>query len=131
MQCHATNKQGKQCGKGAVPGARVCRLHGGAAPQVREAARRRLLAAADPAAAELERQLRDKTATHADKRACAIAILDRAGLKPTDKIELSGPDGGPIQTAVDYSKFSSEELEWALKLAERLKAPETNKADPS
>jgi len=32
MRCQAKNRQGKQCGKTAVPGKRVCRLHGGATP---------------------------------------------------------------------------------------------------
>jgi len=32
MRCQAKNRQGKQCGKSAVPGKRVCRLHGGASP---------------------------------------------------------------------------------------------------
>lgn len=33
-QCTARTRQGKQCGNGALPGTTVCRMHGGAAPQV-------------------------------------------------------------------------------------------------
>lgn len=32
MQCNAKNRRGEQCGKSAVPGKSVCRLHGGATP---------------------------------------------------------------------------------------------------
>lgn len=41
-QCTATNRQGSQCGKSAIPGGEVCRLHGGAAPQTMAKARLRL-----------------------------------------------------------------------------------------
>lgn len=42
-RCTATSKHtGQRCGAWAVGGTHVCRMHGGAAPQVRAAARRRL-----------------------------------------------------------------------------------------
>lgn len=41
-RCTATNRQGDQCRQAAVPGATVCHYHGGAAPQVRAAADRRI-----------------------------------------------------------------------------------------
>lgn len=49
---------GRQCGRNAHPGAQVCVKHGAAAPQVREAARRRrdTETALQWASAELERQ---------------------------------------------------------------------------
>jgi len=53
-RCTARNRQGKQCGRNAVPGALVCSLHGGAAPQVQAAAQRRIaLADAELAARTL------------------------------------------------------------------------------
>lgn len=51
-RCTARNRQGKQCGKPAVPGALVCPLHGGAAPQVRDAGLRRIAMADAKQAAE-------------------------------------------------------------------------------
>lgn len=49
IKCRATNRNGAMCGKYAVPGATVCRLHGGNAPQVRrKAAERVVLAQLDP-----------------------------------------------------------------------------------
>lgn len=43
-QCTAHARSGNRCKRYAAPGAAVCRMHGGAAPQVQAAARRRLLA---------------------------------------------------------------------------------------
>ena len=44
-RCAATNRSGSQCQKAPVPGATVCRFHGGAAPQVANAAARRMVVA--------------------------------------------------------------------------------------
>jgi hypothetical protein len=48
-KCKATNRQGKRCGKYAIPGGTVCRMHGGAAPQVKNKAEERLRALEMPA----------------------------------------------------------------------------------
>ena len=58
----------------------IHRLHGGSAPQVRDAARRRILAAADPVAARLiDIALNAGTETrHA--LAAITQVLDRAGI---------------------------------------------------
>lgn len=44
VPCHAHTKAGKPCRGRPVPGAKVCRYHGGNAPQVRAAGQRRLAA---------------------------------------------------------------------------------------
>lgn len=44
VPCHAHTKAGKACRGRPVPGAKVCRYHGGNAPQVRAAGQRRLAA---------------------------------------------------------------------------------------
>jgi hypothetical protein len=44
-QCSAHSRTGNQCKRFAIPGAIVCRYHGGMAPQVRAAADRRLVEA--------------------------------------------------------------------------------------
>lgn len=41
VRCHARSRSGDQCRAYAIHGGRVCRSHGGAAPQVRRAARAR------------------------------------------------------------------------------------------
>lgn len=88
-RCTAHNKRGSQCEKTAVPGAKVCYYHGGKAPQVVAKARLRLLEAADPAAAKLV-----KLALGAESEAVALAavrdILDRAGLKVAESLNLTG-----------------------------------------
>jgi hypothetical protein len=55
-QCIATSKRsGDQCKRAAVPGATVCKMHGGGAPQVRAAAAKRLVFAAARAEMDAER----------------------------------------------------------------------------
>lgn len=50
-KCIATNRNGDRCGKWPMKGSKVCRAHGGAAPQVKAAAARRLETAKAEAAA--------------------------------------------------------------------------------
>ena len=91
QQCKAHARTGKQCGKPAIPGGTVCRFHGGGAPQVKEAARLRILALVDPALGTLARAVAKRTGVPGPTEiAAARDILDRAGLKEPDKIEISG-----------------------------------------
>lgn len=85
-QCQATNKQGLDCTRPAVPGATVCRYHGGAAPQVQRKAKLRLLELVDPAIATLAREMASAEKS-ADKQRAANSILDRAGFGRVTKIE--------------------------------------------
>ncbi len=136
MQCTAHSKStGKQCARPAINGAVVCRVPGGAAPQVIAAARLRLLMAADSVAGVLVSQALGKGKEYknlpaAEKRAAAIAVIDRAGLKPTDKVELTGRDGGPIKT-LDLSKFTTEELEFFERIHKRIEQPEQTPPKPN
>ncbi len=57
-RCHATNRRGNQCAKPAIQGGTVCRMHGGAAPQVQRKAAERLAEARDDALSLLLRQIR-------------------------------------------------------------------------
>lgn len=89
-RCHARSKAtGKECGREAVPGATVCRYHGGAAPQVQRKAALRLLELVDPAIGTLAREMAtaDKSA---DRQRAANSILDRAGI--ARRVET--PDSG-------------------------------------
>jgi len=78
--CTATNRQGEPCRNHAVVGARVCHLHGGAAPQVKRKAALRLAALVDPAIATLAKELTNRNNKPADRLRAAENILDRAGV---------------------------------------------------
>lgn len=77
--CSAISSQsGEPCRKPPIHGGSVCASHGGSAPQVREAARRRLLEAVDPALVRLCDLVHSP-----DERVALQAIrlvLDRAGI---------------------------------------------------
>lgn len=85
-QCAARSKQsGERCKKSPMPGSNVCRVHGGSAPQVKAAARRRLEEASERMAERLlglaENTLDDGTKVGAYVQLGAVtAALDRAGI---------------------------------------------------
>lgn len=99
MQCTAHTRTGKQCGNDAMKGTHVCRMHGGSAPQVRAAAMQRLLAAADPVAAELVR-----LATRSDDEKIRLAacrdLLDRVAVASPKQIEIM-PDPALVRSWID------------------------------
>ncbi len=66
----------------------VCQKHGGGAPQVKKAARERLNDLIDPAINELGRRVEDSENPAVSLRA-AQDILDRAGYKSPEKVELN------------------------------------------
>jgi hypothetical protein len=82
-QCTARSKQtGQRCRQPAALGGNVCRIHGGAAPQTRAKAQRRLQQAADVL---VQRLLSFALDDNVSDNVAIVAIrdaLDRAGLKP-------------------------------------------------
>jgi hypothetical protein len=82
-QCTARSKAtGKRCKGNAMLGGNVCRVHGGAAPQTRAKAQRRLQQAADVL---VQRLLQFALDGNVADNVAIVAIrdaLDRAGLKP-------------------------------------------------
>ncbi len=95
-QCRAKNRAGNPCGGRVIRGGTVCRMHGGSAPQVKKSARERLDDMIDPALNRLLRLIDDESSGIA--LAAVKDILDRGGYKAIDRQQISGPDGGPIQT---------------------------------
>lgn len=94
--CSAHKTNGEACRRAPINGGGVCIMHGGKAPQVIAKAEDRIREMVDPALNKLLRLIdseQDSTAL-----AAVRDILDRAGYKPADKQQISGPDGGPIQT---------------------------------
>jgi hypothetical protein len=107
---HASDGSGRQCRAYAMNGQKVCCKHGGMAPNARNAAAMRLLAAADPAAAELVRLAKSAKNEHVRLRACD-SILDRTDNKTPDKLLLAGHDGGPLPGNLNLSGLSTEQIE--------------------
>jgi len=100
-RCKAHSSQtGQRCKKAAMLGQTVCRTHGGASPQAKNAARERLNDLVDPAISSLKKVL-ERAIDSEDYAAvvrAAISILDRTGYHPSQSVELTGKDGGPIQS---------------------------------
>ena len=86
VTCKATNRQGKRCGKPPIPGGAVCRMHGGAAPQVRDAAEARLRALEFPAIDRIG-QLIVQTEFPSVAYQASRDVLDRLRGKPTEFVE--------------------------------------------
>jgi len=90
VRCSAHSSQtGRRCCKPALAGATVCRSHGGAAKHVRNAARIRLVNAADRMARELLKMALDDNVSDSVKLTAIRDALDRAGLAAKTEIEIS------------------------------------------
>ena len=85
---HLLKDATKLCRAPIVGGMRVCRLHGGASPQAKKAARVRLADLVDPAITTLALVMADKTAKDVDRLRAADSILDRAGVIRGQKITV-------------------------------------------
>jgi hypothetical protein len=85
-QCTAHARSGERCKNRPVPGGTVCRMHGGAAPAVRNRARLRLLSLAEPAIATLAREMTTATDS-ANRIKAANSILDRSGYARTVRVD--------------------------------------------
>jgi hypothetical protein len=95
-----SSRTGEQCKNVAIKGHNVCRFHGGAARQIKQAARTRL----DNAADRMARELLGFALAGETEHLRLIAIrdaLDRIGItKPTEVI-LSQGDGKPYEEVFD------------------------------
>lgn len=86
VTCKATNRQGRRCGKPPIPGGAVCRMHGGAAPQVKDAAEARLRALEFPAIDRIGQLIRQTEFPSVAYQA-SRDVLDRLRGKPTEHVE--------------------------------------------
>lgn len=86
-RCTALNRKRVRCGGAAVKGTNVCRMHGGASPQVQRKAAERLRELQHPALDRIERVLRtsddDALATRV-----GFGVLDRTGLGPSSTVNV-------------------------------------------
>ena len=91
-KCSAhSSRTGTLCQRYPLAGATVCLAHGGAAPQVQKAARRRLEQAADMLVQRLLSFALDGDTSYNVAPAAVIAALDRAGIsvKPAATVEVT------------------------------------------
>lgn len=89
VYCTAHRTNGDPCKRRPIKGGTVCATHGGRAPQVKEAARRRIEAASDRAAAAIVRLMEDAETPHAVKLAAARDLLDRNDLTGKTAVEVT------------------------------------------
>ncbi len=86
LRCTASLKRdGSQCRREAVPGANVCKSHGGLAPAVQAAAAARIQMSVDDAAKKLLAMVEDPQVEAREKIKILHDLLDRGGLAPTSK----------------------------------------------
>ena len=117
-RCSAHRTNGEPCHKWPIRGGRVCRNHGGAAKHVQDAARRRIAALVDPALGVLDHAMRRKKTDLGEAVRAARDILDRAGFKPGEQLDILTRDA-----LVDPEKvrgMTTEELETLLPLLRKL-----------
>jgi hypothetical protein len=91
--CTAKRTNGTPCKAHAIHGGRVCRIHGGAAPQVIAAAKLRLALAADAVAERLVKVALSKRTKDSDVIAAAKDLLDRAGVRAEKPANDRANDG--------------------------------------
>jgi len=122
MQCKAKAKStGKPCRRNAIAGGTVCRVHGGAAPQVQRKARERLKTLVHPAIDRLEKTIGDdENLTQA--LAAARDVLDRVP-------ETSRHSKLSVGAEVDMGdpgreKLTDEKLAQLVAAARKLAQPE-------
>lgn len=82
-----SSRTGRPCKKWAIEGGAVCEFHGGGAPQVKLAAKLRILDMVDPALAVILRSLKSKKTPAAVALKAATEVLDRAGIDLENKAE--------------------------------------------
>lgn len=98
--CTAKSKRsGKPCNGQAILGGTVCRMHGGSAPQVKEAAMERLRKLQHPAIDALEWLIKQKEFPSA-AFAAARDVLDRTEGKPHESVAIEHSGGIVIRHEV-------------------------------
>jgi len=121
-RCTATaSSTGERCKQPAIPGGNVCRFHGGSAEQVQKKAQERLDEMADAATKELQDRLSDvfdrmdDADDHAEfvkllreARQLTTMLTDRTGNGPTEKREVTGDGGGPVEVTLNETVVETE-----------------------
>lgn len=86
QRCGKHTRSGRDCHNWAIRGGTVCRMHGGAAPQVKAKAEDRLRAMVTPALDRLEKLIEDESPSVA--LSAVKDVLDRAGYGAKQRLEV-------------------------------------------
>jgi hypothetical protein len=82
-----------------MSGQKVCRVHGGMAPQALAKAKERLAALVDPAITELGRLMRQSKVDPV-RLGCVKDVLDRTGYKAVETVKIETPRNARVLAAV-------------------------------
>ena len=127
-RCKAHKKTGEQCKNASVPGATVCRFHGGAAKHVKAAARARLENATDLMAKQLL-GIALTAESEGVKLAAIKDALDRGGLKAPSEVVLSQGETKPYEELFEGISSMSREESRASRGYEGSPAPLVDRVD--
>ena len=97
--CVAKTRRGTPCKGQAISGGTVCRMHGGAAPQVQAKAHERLMAL-QPKAIQVLDSLLNRDEFPTVQMAAVRDVLDRTEGKAVDTVKHVGAEGGPVEFLV-------------------------------
>jgi len=121
--CSARRTNGEPCKGLAMKGQKVCRVHGGKAPQSLAAAKLRLAALVDPAIGVLAYAMEQKTKQLPSAIVAARDALDRTGYKVVEVVRVETSASARVLAAV----LSMDEL---LELRERLQRAQQVESGP-
>ena len=96
IRCNGHMVNEGRCKHEAEPGSVVCRLHGGAAPQVRKRAAERLIMSADHVSQKLLEWLDDPEVPYRVRAEIAQDLLDRSGLIATQVHQIVPMSEDPV-----------------------------------
>jgi hypothetical protein len=106
-RCTAHSRQtGKRCKNASIPGGRVCRYHGGAAPHVQKKAKARLRELEYPAVEAIARILEPPGPKNPHAAALRVSTVLNAAKIVLDRT-LDDEDEPPANTLIDVSQLST------------------------
>jgi hypothetical protein len=108
-----SQRNGRRCGAYAIRGGNVCSIHGGRAPQVRDAAKARFEELVPVAIKELQKILDDEYVEPEVKLKAVAEVLDRTYFPKTsrrelevEKIERYDPEKDEYRIALPFGKLA-------------------------
>lgn len=116
--CKARRRNGTPCGNPPMNGSTVCRMHGGAAPQVRRRAQQRLDESSDIAVLHILKIMRDESVPANVRLAAAKDVLDRSSIVGKQhlsvEVEVKPWEEHMSEVIVQYSSTRDPNIEDAV-----------------